>query len=219
MVYFLQYHLLIWVNYTFSFVTTKLWSTCLCAVNYWHRFVVRGITAFTAGRQLVLRNTDVPKSWQQSIYSLTYNIYFWQCWVFVAACRLSQAAASGGSHCSGFPLRSVGSGARGLQQWWHLGLVALQRVGSSQTKDQLMSPALEGGFLTTALPGKSQQNIFKGNVREGHPRVCDQLMGNALICWQWGNRAVCHRVSVPLTPSHGKLCPEVGDMWLARPHS
>ena len=77
---------------------------------YWHRFVVKGVTAFTAGLQarspgqLVLRNTEVPKRLQQSIYSLTYNIYFWPCWVFVAARRLSLVAVSGGYSLQWLPV-------------------------------------------------------------------------------------------------------------------
>ena len=37
-----------------------------------------------------------------------YFIYFWLCWAFVAACRLSLVAASGGYsslRCAGFSLR------------------------------------------------------------------------------------------------------------------
>ena len=46
-------------------------------------------------------------------------IYFWLCWVFVAACSLSLVVASGGysvvpaSHCSG--ISSCGAGAQGGQ--------------------------------------------------------------------------------------------------------
>ena len=39
-----------------------------------------------------------------------------------------------------------------------------------------MSPALAGGFLTTAPPGKPQGGIFKGQVREGSHRVWEQLV-------------------------------------------
>ena len=31
------------------------------------------------------------------------------------------------------------------------------------------------------LPNGFQQSILKGKVREGHPRVCDQLVHNSLI--------------------------------------
>ena len=77
----------------------------------------------------------------------------------------SLVAVSGATHCSGFSLRSIGSGARGLFStcfsMWDL----------PSPKMKLMSnPALEGGFLTIAPSGKSHQNIFKGKVREGHPR-------------------------------------------------
>ena len=72
--------------------------------------------------------------------------YFWLCWAFVAADGLSLVAGSGGSSLVG---------VCGLL-WceWFTGLVALQHVGSSQTRDELMSPAVAGGFLTTGPPGK-----------------------------------------------------------------
>ena len=50
------------------------------------------------------------------------------------------------SHCCGFFC-----GAQALR---HPGLVVPQYVGSSMTRDQTMSPALAGGFLTTGPPGK-----------------------------------------------------------------
>ena len=41
-------------------------------------------------------------------------------------------------------------------------------------------PALQGGFLTTGPPGKPQGSIFKGKVREGYGRICDQLEHNSV---------------------------------------
>ena len=38
-------------------------------------------------------------------------------------------------------LAALGSEARGLQSWWHTGLVAPQHVGSCWTKDQTNSPS------------------------------------------------------------------------------
>ena len=38
---------------------------------------------------------------------------------------------------------------------WHMGLVAPRHVGSSWTRDQI--PAMNSGFLTTGLPGKSRE--------------------------------------------------------------
>ena len=48
-------------------------------------------------------------------------------------------------------------GSRALAQWLRLtGLVAPQHVGSFRTRDQMVSPALAGGFLATGPSGKSQ---------------------------------------------------------------
>ena len=35
---------------------------------------------------------------------------------------------------------------------------------------------------TPKLPDGFQQSIFKDQMREGHPRIDDQLMQNSLIC-------------------------------------
>ena len=97
-------------------------------------------------------------------------IYFWLRWVFVAACRLSLVAASGGYSSlryAGFSLqwllllRSMGSRHAGFsscgmwaqqlwltgfraqaQQLWRMGLVAPQHVGSSQTRAQTRVPCI-----------------------------------------------------------------------------
>ena len=105
-------------------------------------------------------------------------IYFWLRWVFVAARGLSLDAVSGGYsslRCVGFLLRwllllrSTGSrhagfsscGTRSLECW----------LSSCGTRAQLLrsmwdlswpglepvSPALAGGFLTTAPPGKPRE--------------------------------------------------------------
>ena len=47
-----------------------------------------------------------------------------------------------------------------VQYLWHTGLVALRHVGSSQTRLEPVCPALAGGFLTTAPPGKSATYSF-----------------------------------------------------------
>ena len=66
---------------------------------------------------------------------------------------------------------------------WHTGLVARQHVGSSQTRARTRVPCigrgilnhcttregLEGGFLTTAPPGKSLSN-FQNDSRVPFPR-------------------------------------------------
>ena len=102
-------------------------------------------------------------------------IYFWLCWVFVAARGLSLVAVRGGYSsltCTGFSLwwllllQSTGSrsagfsscGSRALERrlsscgaWAYLlrGMWDPPRPGLKP-----VSPALAGGFLTTAPPGK-----------------------------------------------------------------
>ena len=104
-------------------------------------------------------------------------VYFWLRWVFGAAHRLPLLVASGGHSllwCAGFSLRrplllqSTGSRHTGLSR---CGLRALERrLSSCGARAQLlrgmwdlprpglepMSPALAGGFLTTAPPGKPE---------------------------------------------------------------
>ena len=103
-------------------------------------------------------------------------IYFWLRWVFVAACRLSLVVASGGYsslQCTGCSLwwllllQSPGSRRAGFSS---CGSRALERrLSSCGAQAQLLhgmwdlprpgmepvSPALAGGFLTTAPLGKS----------------------------------------------------------------
>ena len=97
-------------------------------------------------------------------------IYFWLRWVFVAACRLSLVAASGG-----YSLRCAGFSLRWLLLLWSMGSrraaseVMARRLSSCGARSLLLRgrwvlpgpgikpvcPALAGGFLTTATPGKS----------------------------------------------------------------
>ena len=55
-------------------------------------------------------------------------------------------------------MQSTGSGA---QELWHMGLVAPQHVASSQIRDQPVSAALAGVFLSAGPPGKLQHCIFR----------------------------------------------------------
>ena len=96
-------------------------------------------------------------------------MYFWLHWVFVAACGLSLVVASGDSsllRCAGFSLwwllllqstgsrrvgfSSCGTGAQLLRGTWDLPGPGLEP----------MSPALAGGLLTTAPPGKPLNGWF-----------------------------------------------------------
>ena len=109
-------------------------------------------------------------------YKFSYLfIYFWLSWIFVAVHGLSKVVASGGYsslRCAGFSLqwllllRNMGSRRAGLSS---CGSWALERRLSSCGARVLllcgiwdlpgpglepMSPALAGGSLTTAPPGK-----------------------------------------------------------------
>ena len=105
------------------------------------------------------------------LYSFFFFLiyYFWLCWVFVAACRLSLVAAAGAtlpcgaraSHCGGLSCSGAWAlgaraslvAARGLKLlrgMWDLPGAGLEPV----------SPALAGGFLTTAPPGKPLIIVF-----------------------------------------------------------
>ena len=100
-------------------------------------------------------------------------IYFWLCRIFVAAHGLSLVASTGGYsllQCTGFSLQwlllfqSMGSrhtsfsscGTR-AQVLWLTGLVALQHVGSSQTRHRTRVPCIGRQILnhwaTREVPG------------------------------------------------------------------
>ena len=93
-------------------------------------------------------------------------ISFWLHWVFVAACGLSLVVASGGCSslwCAGF----TSGGSRALElRLSSCGMRALLLHGMWDLPGpglEPMSPALAGGFLTTAPPGKPYFLIFKQN--------------------------------------------------------
>ena len=90
-------------------------------------------------------------------------IYFWLRWVFVAVCGLSLVTASGGHSslwCAGFSscgsralerrLSSCGAEAQLLHGMWDLPRPGLEPA----------SPALAGGFPTTAPPGKPSPDLL-----------------------------------------------------------
>ena len=74
--------------------------------------------------------------------------------LFVAVCGLQQL------WCMGSVVVWLAGSRAQAQQLWHMGFVALWHVGSSWTRDRTMSPALAGGFLTTAPTGKSPHHIL-----------------------------------------------------------
>ena len=92
-------------------------------------------------------------------------IYFWLRWVFVAAHGLSLVVVSGGYSsmwCTGFSLQwllllqSTGSRCTGFSSCsaWAQLLHSMQDLPGPGLKP--VSPALKGGFLITAPPGKSR---------------------------------------------------------------
>ena len=103
-------------------------------------------------------------------------IYFWLCWVFVAASGLSLVAASRGhsllwwqaSHCSGLSrcgAWALGTRAQELwltgsraqaQQLWCTGSVALQHVGSSQTRARTRVPCIGRQILNHCATREAQ---------------------------------------------------------------
>ena len=48
------------------------------------------------------------------------------------------------------------------------------------------------------LPDGFRQVIFKGQMREGHPRVFDQFVHNSLIGWWWGQDGANDQSSIGL---------------------
>ena len=119
-----------------------------------------------------------------------YFIYFWLCWVSVALCRLSLVAANGG-----FSLWSTGLGVRasvvvacGLSSCgsWALGCRLSSGTRAQLLRDmwdlpgpglEPMSPALAGGFLTTAPPGKPLGGFDGWSHRTSQPlRVAHYLL-------------------------------------------
>ena len=83
-----------------------------------------------------------------SIFSFNFiHLYFfnvWLCWVFVAMCGLALVLVSGGYSCFG----------AWAEQLWDVGSVASWYLLGSGMEP--VSPASQGGFLTTGEPVKPQ---------------------------------------------------------------
>ena len=121
-----------------------------------------------------------------------FLIYFWLCWVFIAACGFSLVAASGGYsslQCVGFSLQlllllwSTGSRHAGFsscgmwaqqlqfagsraqaQQLWRMGLVAPQHVGSFRTRAQTHVPCIGRWILNHCATREVPRLIFLWNT-------------------------------------------------------
>ena len=105
---------------------------------------------------------------RNSIKQVIHSFTFWLCWVLMGVCRLPQLQPAGAAlqrRCSGLSLRwrlllqSMGSRTAGLQQLQLMGLIAPGRWGLPGPGSKLMSPAAQGGFLTTGPPGKPLEEI------------------------------------------------------------
>ena len=89
-----------------------------------------------------------------SFLSVFKKNYFCLCWVFCFSedfsLVLGGVLSSRGARASVAAPRLSSSGS----VVWRLGLVAVQHVGSSRTRDRTVSSASAGRFFTTELPGK-----------------------------------------------------------------
>ena len=102
-------------------------------------------------------------------FKLILFIYFWLRWVFIAAHGLSLVAVSRGYsslRCTGFSLRwllllqSTGSRHAGSVVVAHGLSCSVARGIFPDQGSNPCPPALAGGFLTTAPPGKSLNAFF-----------------------------------------------------------
>ena len=130
------------------------------------------------------------KIWQ-FLFLLSFFLYFWLHWVFIAARGLSLVVVSGGllfdavrsfslrwllllqstgSRCTAFS--SCGTRAQQLwlagyraqaQQLWHVGLVALRHVGSSRTRAQTRVPCIGRQILIHCATREVQYGNFLQN--------------------------------------------------------
>ena len=132
------------------------------------------------------------------------NIYFKTVFTFGravlgAVCGLSPAVKSRtpsslGAWASLVAERQL---SRSVQESWHTGLVALQRVEPSRARNWTPVPALVGGFLTTGPPGRHYVSVCLCQACRSF-----QLQHAACLVWQ-ADSYLQHVGSVPLT----SLCP------------
>ena len=109
-----------------------------------------------------------------STFIQLFVIYFWLCCVFIAALWLSLVTVIGGYslivvHGLLIAVASLVAGHifQGSQAWqlWHMGLVALWHVGSSQTRDQTHVPCIGRQILNqwTTRGSPEQANLCHVN--------------------------------------------------------
>ena len=137
-----------------------IWACHICFIHFpgnWH------LDRFCSFFHLL-----TPWQWTVSFFFLSFYLftYFWLCWVFVALHRLSLVVAGGGlSFVAVRRLLVVEHGlqARTLQSLRCMGLIALQHVKPSCTRDptHVTWPALAGGFLSTVTPVKARSSFLQ----------------------------------------------------------
>ena len=128
-----------------------VWSDIGACLDSNKKFWVHSLKLF-----LIFRShskTLEPKACSVSRFCFVFNIhlftYFWLCRIFVAVCFFSRYACAGFSLQWLLSLQSMGCRHSGVSSG------CTWRVGSFATRDQPVSPALAGCFLTTGPPGKS----------------------------------------------------------------
>ena len=98
------------------------------------------------------------------LFFLKINLFIWLLWVLVAACRIIITVY-------GF-----------LLLWCRFSCPVECGVLVPQPRIELMSPALEGGFLTTGLPGKSQIYALNSNFLCS---CCPAVECNSFLSYKW----------------------------------
>ena len=162
--------------------------SCRSSIIYLTNLILLAFMLFPA---LTVTNNILMKILKR-ISFFFFFFYLWLRWVFVATCGLSLVAASRGYYslwCAGFSLhwilllQSTGSTCVGFsscgtwaqqlcltgsraqaQQLWYTGLVAPGMWDLPRPGLEPVSPALAGGFLTTAPPGNLLKRISCNSV-------------------------------------------------------
>ena len=137
-----------------------VWSDIRACLESNKKFWVHNLKLFLSFRSHSKKLK--PKACSVSRLVFFFNIhlftYFWLGRILVAVCLFSSCGKWGllpSFGCTGFSLqcllllRSIGSRHAGFSSG------CTWRVGSSPARDQPVSPALAGWFLTTGPPGKS----------------------------------------------------------------
>ena len=141
------------------------WGACITVFH-------SGFNILQCHQYIVHKCSNFSISLPNTFFAFLKNcvMYFWLCWVFIAVCGSAPVVVSGGrssygvwaSCCRGFSCTGW------AQQLGHTGLVALQHVESSQTRDRTVSPVLVGEFSTIGHQGSPIFCFFGSS----HPNGC-----------------------------------------------